>query len=81
MIETAPREQLTRFYRDWYRPDLMAVIVVGDVDRNAVAAMIRQHFSSLVNPEPERPRPIFDVQNVLVRASPSSPTRRARIPS
>ena len=41
-------------------PDLMAVIVVGDVD-NAVAAMIRQHFSSLVNPEPERPRPIFDV--------------------
>jgi zinc protease len=23
--------------------------------------MIRQHFSSLVNPEPERPRPIFDV--------------------
>jgi len=61
VIETARREQLTRFYRDWYRPDLMAVIVVGDVDRNAVAAMIRQHFSSLVNPEPERPRPTFDV--------------------
>ena len=61
VIETAQREQLTRFYRDWYRPDLMAVIVVGDVDRNAVAAMIRQHFSSLVNPAPERPRQIFDV--------------------
>ena len=61
MIETAQREQLVRFYRDWYRPDLMAVIVVGDVDKNAVAAMIRQHFSSLVNPEPERPRPNFDV--------------------
>ena len=61
VIETARREQLTRFYRDWYRPDLMAVIVVGDVDRNAVATMIRQHFSSLVNPEPERPRPTFDV--------------------
>ena len=39
------REQLTRFYRDWYRPDLMAVIVVGDVDRNAVVAMIKEHFS------------------------------------
>ena len=39
----------------------MAVIVVGDVDRNAVAAMIRQHFSSLTNPDPERPRPVFDV--------------------
>ena len=61
VIEAATREQLVRFYRDWYRPDLMAVIVVGDVDRNAVAAMIRQHFSALTNPDPERPRPVYDV--------------------
>src|SRR3954470_11764026 len=40
----ARREQLTRFYHDWYRPDLMAVIVVGDIDRDRVAAMIQQHF-------------------------------------
>jgi zinc protease len=61
VIQAAQREQLVRFYRDWYRPDLMAVIVVGDVDKNAVAAMIRQHFSAIENPVPERPRPIFDV--------------------
>src|SRR5215470_821320 len=60
-IEHAQREQLLRFYHDWYRPDLMAVIVVGDVDRDAVAAMITQHFSSLSPPSPERPRPTFDV--------------------
>ena len=60
-IEHAQREQLTRFYRDWYRPDLMAVIVVGDVDRDAVAAMITERFSSLVSPSPARPRPAFDV--------------------
>src|SRR5215471_2835140 len=60
-IEHAQREQLLRFYHDWYRPDLMAVIVVGDVDRDAVAAMIRDHFSSLSAPSPERPRPTFDV--------------------
>jgi len=61
VIEQAQREQLTRFYRDWYRPDLMAVIVVGDVDRDAVAAMIKEHFSSLASPTPKRPRPAFDV--------------------
>jgi zinc protease len=59
-IERAQRDQLVRFYRDWYRPDLMAVIVVGDVDRDAVAAMIRAHFSALEAPSPRRPRPIFD---------------------
>ena len=48
-------------YLDWYRLDLMAVIVVGNVDRNVVATMIRERFSSLINPSPERPGPAFDV--------------------
>lgn len=61
VIERAQREQLLRFYRDWYRPDLMAVIVVGNVDRDAVVAMIKAHFSSLKAPAPARPRPAFDV--------------------
>ena len=61
VIEQARREQLTRFYHDWYRPDLMAVIVVGDINRNAVAGMIKTRFADLVSPSPERPRPVFDV--------------------
>jgi len=65
VIEKSQREQLVRFYRDWYRPDLMAVIVVGDVDRDAVVAMIKAHFSSLVSPATKRPRPAFDVPERL----------------
>jgi zinc protease len=61
IIQAARREQLVRFYRDWYRPDLMAVIVVGDVDRDQVARMIRDRFSTLSAPSPARPRPAFDV--------------------
>ena len=61
IITHAPREALTRFYHDWYRPDLMAVIVVGDIQRDAAVAMIRSHFSSLAGPAPERPRPVFDI--------------------
>ena len=62
IIERAQREQLTRFYRDWYRPDLMAVIVVGDVDRDAVVAHDQgRTFRRSPSPSPERPRPAFDV--------------------
>jgi len=65
VIDKAQREQLVRFYRDWYRPDLMAVIVVGDVDRDAAVAMIKAHFSPLVSPATKRPRPAFDVPERL----------------
>ena len=61
IIARAQRQQLLRFYRDWYRPNLMAVIVVGDIDRNAVVRMVRERFSSLTNPSPERQRPTFGV--------------------
>src|SRR5579859_5175579 len=60
-IQAATRDKLVRFYHDWYRPDLMAVIAVGDFDRAPVEALIKQHFSSLKAPSPERPRTEFDV--------------------
>lgn len=52
---------LRRFYHDWYRPDLQALIVVGDVDVNEVEQMIKLQFSDLKNPEPERPRVSYTV--------------------
>jgi zinc protease len=48
---------LRRFYRDWYRPDLMAVIVVGDIDPARALEEITRHFASLRNPGRERARP------------------------
>jgi len=56
-IEHASQATIERFYRDWYRPDLMAVIVVGDVDPTATKAAIEARFADLKNPEPLRPRP------------------------
>jgi zinc protease len=61
VIEHVQREPLVRFYHDWYRPNLMVVIAVGDFDRDAVVGMIKGHFSSLASPPHERPRPTFDV--------------------
>jgi zinc protease len=51
-------DKLRRFYNDWYRPDLMAVIAVGDFDVAAVEQLIKSHFSDI--PKPARPRPRQD---------------------
>ena len=57
IIRSFPREAVKRFYDDWYRPNLMAVMVVGDVDPARAQAMVKKHFSGLKNPVPERTRP------------------------
>lgn len=49
-------ETIKRFYADWYRPDLMAVIVVGDIEVDDAEQLIRKHFSTLKNPAAPRPR-------------------------
>ena len=49
IIETATAELLRGFYERWYRPDLMAVIAVGDFDAARIEDAIRRHFA----PPPE----------------------------
>ncbi len=47
---------IKRFYKDWYRPNLMAVAVVGDIEPAAAKALVESHFGWLKNPDNERPR-------------------------
>ncbi|MEZ4401351.1 MAG: insulinase family protein [Kofleriaceae bacterium] len=56
IITGAPAAAAIRFYRDWYRPDLMAVIVVGDVDVATVERNLAARFGDLVGPAAPRPR-------------------------
>ena len=50
-----------RFYRDWYRHDLMAVIAVGDLETATMEEKIHQHFASIASPEDPRVRPVYPV--------------------
>ena len=61
ILESAPHEALRRFYHDWYRPDLMAVIAVGDFDPEVLEKLIQQHFSRLEAPAEPRRREIYTV--------------------
>jgi zinc protease len=60
-IESFPHERLKQFYRDWYRPDLMAVVAVGDFDPPAIEALIRKRFSAIPAPIGAKPRPAYPV--------------------
>ncbi len=61
ILEKAPYEALRRFYRDWYRPDLAAIIAVGDFDPAVVERRIRERFEKVPVPKEPRPRPVFEV--------------------
>ncbi len=59
IIDDFTRETLLRFYRDWYRPDLMAIIAVGDFDSEWIEKQIRKYFSRLSSPHNPREREIY----------------------
>jgi zinc protease len=68
VLETFPRERLVQFYRDWYRPDLMAVIAIGDFDPAVVEERIRSRFARI--PEATAPRP-RTAHSIPARTEPS----------
>jgi len=61
-IEATEAAELRRFYDDWYRPDNAGVVVVGDIDVDAVEAAIVERFGDATNPAdaPERPALVID---------------------
>ncbi len=50
LIKSFPPDAIRRFYKEWYRPNLMAVVVVGDVDPAKAEAMIKKHFHQAGEP-------------------------------
>lgn len=61
IILNAPYEAFTRYYRDWYRPDLMGVIAVGDFDIDEMENLIKKYFTNL-KPHPNpKPRIYYDL--------------------
>jgi zinc protease len=57
IIRNADYETIRQFYRDWYRPDLMSIVAVGDFDLDEIEALIRQEFEPITarSDAPERP--------------------------
>ena len=87
VFENAPAQRLVDFYQRWYRPDLMAVIAVGDFDTEVIEAKVRQYFApppegeagqagAAVGTPTDRPRygvPEHDEPRVNVFSDPEAP--------
>ena len=47
ILKTFKPETIKQFYKDWYRPDLMAVVAIGDFDVAEVETLIKTNFGKL----------------------------------
>lgn len=69
VIMNFKREEIVRFYRDWYRTDLQAVIIVGDFDMDQMEAKVKEYFGgykATANPKERVYFPIPENKEPLV---------------
>lgn len=61
VLKNFHHDTIRKFYKDWYRPDLQAVVVVGDIDPALAEQKIREHFSRIPKAENPRPRVSYSI--------------------
>lgn len=61
MIEGMSHATIKQYYTDWYRPDLMAMIVVGDIDPDQVEQTIRKEFGAIEKPAQPRTKEMYSI--------------------
>ncbi len=68
VINNFSPDALRDYYNKWYRPDLQAVVIVGDVDVNVIESQIKRLFGGLSLP-PNAPRrryyPVADNKRMI----------------
>lgn len=67
VIETAPRQRLVDFYRTWYRPERITLVVVGAIDPVTFAEKTKARFESMRAVNPPRPNP--DIGTIAPRGA------------
>ena len=69
IVDNFPYQDLRDYYQKWYRPDLQAIIVVGDIDVNQMEKKIKKTFSSIPMPKNAAERvyyPVPDNEKMIV---------------
>lgn len=61
VINNFKPNELRDYYHKWYRPDLQAIIIVGDIDVDKVEAAVKKIFADIPAPVNPAPREMFEV--------------------
>ena len=56
-------QTLRDYYHKWYRPDLQGIIIIGDIDPDAIEARIKEMFADIKAPVNPAPRPRFMIED------------------
>jgi zinc protease len=63
IVESCSYETLKNFYKDWYRPNMMAIVAVGDFDKTRIYNLMQKHFATIPAVENPRERIMYPVPN------------------
>lgn len=63
VVDNFPYQALRDYYHKWYRPDLQGIIIVGDVDVDAVEKRIKEMWQDIPKPENAAERVFFTVED------------------
>ena len=69
IVDHFPYQDLRDYYQKWYRPDLQAIVVVGDFDVDQMEKKIKKVFSSIPLPKKRAERiyyPVSDNDSMIV---------------
>jgi len=61
VIQNFKYKTLRKFYKEWYRTDLQAIVIVGDIDTDLIENEVKQLFSQLPKVKNPSERKYFDV--------------------
>ena len=78
VLKSFAPETLRAFYKKWYRPDRMAVVVVGDIEPKEMEALVRKEFGVLERrsdapPPRDYPTPLHKDLLIKVATDPEAP--------
>ncbi|RXM46908.1 pitrilysin family protein [Flavobacterium sp. YO64] len=59
IVKNFKYQVLRDFYKDWYRPDLQAIAIVGDINADEIEAKIKKLFADI--PTPVNPKKRFEI--------------------